>query len=122
MTTLMTLYVVAGAFLAVLAVPFLFDKVPPNPFYGFRLGQTLDDPDLWYATNRHFAKRLVVIGLATAATAAGLWFVPGISLDAYALGCLAVFAVVFGVGMAQTVAYMRSLQRAGGGADPAERR
>jgi hypothetical protein len=38
--------------MAVLAVPVVLGKVPPNPIYGFRTPKTLSSPGIWYAANR----------------------------------------------------------------------
>lgn len=113
MATLLTLYVVSGLFVVLISIPLLLEKVPPNPVYGFRLSPALDDPKLWYATNKHSAKRLMCAGASAVIAAVGLYFVPSISLDVYALGCLAVFAVVLVVGVVQSVSYMKALARQG---------
>ena len=107
MITLLALFVVGGTLLVSLSIPLHFEKVPPNPVYGFRLPQTLDDPVVWYATNKYSAKWLMWSGASIALAAVALYFIPAITLDAYALGCLAVFAVVFAVGLVQSVRYMR---------------
>ena len=109
MTTLLVLYVASGVLLVLIALPLLFGKVPPNTFYGFRVAATLDNPRLWYAVNQHAAKRLIVSGVSLMAAAVLLLFVPGITVDAYALGCLAVFGVVFGMGLFQSFRYIRAM-------------
>ena len=38
--------------MAVLAVPVVLGKVPPNPIYCFRTPKTLSSPGIWYAANR----------------------------------------------------------------------
>jgi hypothetical protein len=40
-----------------------------------------------------------------------LYFIPGISVDAYALGCLAFFAIPFTIGLLQSVSYLWALTR-----------
>jgi SdpI/YfhL protein family len=109
MTVLLGLYVGAGIFLILISLPLLFKLVPPNPVYGFRLSPALEDPKIWYATNAHSAKRLMLAGASSALAAVALYFVPAITLDIYALGCLAIFAVVAGVGLVQSVKYMKSM-------------
>jgi uncharacterized membrane protein len=109
MTTLLELYVGAGILLILISLPLLLKKVPPNPVYGFRLSPAYEDPRIWYATNTHSAKRLMLAGASTAVAAVVLYFVPRITLDIYALGCLAIFAVVAGVGFVQSVKFMRSM-------------
>jgi hypothetical protein len=111
MTTLLVFNAASGMLLVLLALPLLLGKVPPNPVYGFRIAPALDDPGLWYEANKYAAVRLIWAGLSVIAAAVGLALVPGISLDVYALGCLAVFALVLGVGLVQSVRHMRALAR-----------
>jgi hypothetical protein len=111
MSTLFAMYVVLGFVLMLVALPLLFGKVPPNPLYGFRLRPATDDPAIWYPTNRHSARWLIAGGLSTVVVAIGLRLVPGIRLDAYALGCLAVFSVVLLAGLVQTIRFMNALAR-----------
>jgi hypothetical protein len=99
MALLLTFYVAAGLLLAGLSLPLIWRKVSPNPWYGFRVRQTVDDPAVWYPANAYAGKGLLGVGLSTCAAAIALFFVPGISLDWYA-GLVAV--VAFG-GLAVTV-------------------
>jgi len=109
MSTLLWLYLICGTLLAGLSLPLIWKKVPPNGLYGFRVSQTLDNPQVWYEVNTYSGKRLFWAGVSIVLAALVLYFVPGISVDTYALGVLAVFAVVMVVGLVQTVQYMRSL-------------
>jgi uncharacterized membrane protein len=109
MATILVLYVGLGILIVLISLPLLFEKVPPNPSYGFRLPPALDDPRIWYPTNKYSAKWLILAGASAVAAAVALDFVPGITLDVYALGCLAAFAVVMIVGLVQSVRYMRSI-------------
>lgn len=120
MTTLLILYVMSGTLLVALAVPLLMGKVPPNPIYGFRLRATLNDPEVWYAVNAYSARWLIAGGLVTIAAAVGLSFVPGLSLDGYALGCLAAFVTVLVLGLILSVRRMNALvaSRGQGGDTP----
>ena len=87
MATLLALYVGAGLLLIGLSVQLIRRKVRPNNWYGFRVRQTLADPDVWYAANAYAGKRLLAVGVITVLTAVGLYRVPGIALDTYALAC-----------------------------------
>ena len=109
MTAILILYLVSGVLLIALAIPLLYDKIPPNSFYGFRVSQTLTDPKVWYAVNRYSARWLLIAGVSIVAAAILLYLVPGISVDAYALGCLAVFTVTFTVGLVKSFQYLKSL-------------
>lgn len=111
LTTILALYVLSGTLLILVALPLLFGRIPPNPYYGFRLSPALDDPKVWYPTNKHSAKRLIAGGACSIISAIVLYFVPGLTIDTYALGCLGVFAVATVVGLVQSVRYMKSLSR-----------
>ena len=111
MLSLLILYSLAGLGLVALAFPLLLEKVGPNPFYGFRLPTTLDNPKIWYAVNKYAAKRLIVAGACIVATAIALFLFANISIDTYALSCLAVFGIVFSTGLWQSVRYMQILAK-----------
>jgi len=87
MAVLLAFYVGTGLLLIGLAVPLIRRKVRPNGWYGFRVRQTLADPEAWYAANAYAGKCLVVVGVITVLTAVGLYRMPGITPDAYALAC-----------------------------------
>jgi uncharacterized membrane protein len=107
MNTLLIMYIVSGTLLALLAVPLWLKKIKPNPIYGVRLPKTYSDPDIWYATNAYAARYLVLAGLSMVTGALLLYFVPGLSVDAYALACLAVFVVAFGFGVFQILRFLK---------------
>ncbi|RPI35015.1 MAG: SdpI family protein [Chloroflexota bacterium] len=106
---LLILNISSGTLLALLALPMLRSKIRPNLFYGFRVARTLEDPDLWYAVNKHFAVRMIFSGASIVLSSILLYFVPGISVDIYALACAAVFGVVFTAGLMQSFRYLKSL-------------
>ena len=62
METLLILYLVAGGFLILISLTLLVEKIKPNPLYGFRVSQTLNDPKIWYATNKYAARWLIGAG------------------------------------------------------------
>ncbi len=110
MSTLFLFYFGIGLLSIIISLPLLFEKVKPNPIYGFRIRKTLENEAIWYAVNKHFAKRLLVSGACQLAACVGLYFlVPSLSVDAYSLIVLAVFAVSFTAGMIQSWKYMNSL-------------
>jgi hypothetical protein len=111
MTIILILYVTVGILLVLIALPLLREKVPPNPWYGFRLPPARDDPRIWYAVNKHSAKRLCAAGACTAVAAILLYRVPGFAIDTYALACLGVTGITLVVGLVQSVRYMRRLAR-----------
>src|SRR5438067_327395 len=84
MTLLIMLYVAAGLLLVALSLPLIWGKIGPNPWYGFRVRRTLQDPAVWYPANAFAGKCLLCVGLAIAVAAALLSFVPGIDVEVYA--------------------------------------
>jgi hypothetical protein len=109
MTSLLAMYVIFGLLLAGLSVPLLLDKIPPNGWYGFRVPSTLYNAELWYKVNRYMARWMLATGIITAGGAVALFFVPGLSVDAYAWLCLLVFALPFGLGVALSFRYLRKI-------------
>jgi len=57
------MYVAFGLLLILMSVPFLAQKIKPNPFYGFRTARTLNDPAIWYKANAYAARMIVGIGM-----------------------------------------------------------
>ncbi len=107
MTLLMTIYILGGSLLILLSIPLLLRKIPPNPFYGFRIRWTLEDPELWYSVNAFTAKWLVFVGVCAILGATGLALIPGISLDVYAFGNLGIFVASFTLALIQAVRFLR---------------
>lgn len=108
MTTLMLLYIAGGLLLILLSLPLLAEKVPPNPFYGFRVRATLENRETWYAVNRYAARRLILAGGTICVAAPLLRLMPGLSVDAYALVCGVAVLGVLGITLLQSVRYLRS--------------
>jgi SdpI/YfhL protein family len=94
--------------LAGLSVPMIRRQVPPDRWYGVRIRRTLNNPDVWYPVNAFVGKRLLVVGLGSAAAAVILYLVPGLKLDTYALACLTVVVVMI-VSFVQSVRYLPAL-------------
>lgn len=51
-----------GSIYIAIGYPMYRRMVKPNPIYGFRIRQTLDDPDIWYPVNERSGKHLIVTG------------------------------------------------------------
>jgi hypothetical protein len=85
MTTLLVFFAGAGLLLSLLSLPLIWGKIGPNPWYGLRVKQTLEDPAVWYPANAFLARGLFVVGLLTVAAAGSLYLVPEIPLEVYAL-------------------------------------
>jgi uncharacterized membrane protein len=63
------IYGLMGLLLVALCVPMMYDKIPPNSFYGFRTPRTLSDPNVWYPANRVAGRNLALAGLIISTTA-----------------------------------------------------
>jgi uncharacterized membrane protein len=59
-----------NSLLAVLSMPFLWELVPRNRFYGFRVPATLSDDQVWYTMNRRVSREMIIAGFALAFCAA----------------------------------------------------
>ncbi len=69
MTGTLLIYFGVGLLVAALALPMMYDKIPPNGFYGFRTPRTLSDPNVWYPANRVAGRNLAVAGMIVSTTA-----------------------------------------------------
>lgn len=92
------LYLFVGVLLAVLGVPLMLARVPPNRWYGFRVRRTLSDPSVWYAANRYAGGWMLAAGVACIVVAAAGYFAP-VGFVPYAITCggVAVGSVAVGV-------------------------
>jgi hypothetical protein len=93
MAILMTFYIGSGLLLSAISVPLILRKIGPNPLYGFRVKQTLEDPRVWYDVNAYAAKGFFWVGLLIIAAALTFSRVPGWDVGSYALACLATFMI-----------------------------
>lgn len=84
MPILLTLFIGSGLVMAALSVPLILRRVGPNPWYGFRVRQTLDDPAVWYPANAYAARGLLLLALTIVVSAIGLYGIPDIDLAVYA--------------------------------------
>jgi uncharacterized membrane protein len=71
--SILLLYGGMGLLVALLSWPMMYDKIPPNRFYGFRTPRTLSDPNVWYPANRVAGRNLVVAGVIVCMTALVLY-------------------------------------------------
>jgi uncharacterized membrane protein len=111
MATLLSLYFASGFLLVVIALPLIFGKIKPNPFYGFRVAKTLNNPELWYAVNKYSGRLLFYCGLGTMLASIGVYLIPGLTLDAYALICLAIFTLFLSISIFLSVRYMNRVNQ-----------
>ena len=63
MGSVFLLYGIGGVFLIGISLPLMYDKVPPNGFYGFRTASTLANTELWYRVNAFTGWSFIIVGL-----------------------------------------------------------
>lgn len=109
MELLLAIFAGGSLLLSGFSIPMIRNKVPPNLFYGVRIPRTFADEAVWYAVNRFAGKRLLIVGLVSAALAIGLYFIPGITIDSYAWIFSGVFLVLFAIVVIQIWNFIKRL-------------
>ena len=71
-TILPLVYVGLSVLLALVGVPLMLGKVPPNRVYGFRTAKTLSDPAIWYPANKTAGRNLLIAGVCSALLSIGV--------------------------------------------------
>jgi len=94
-------FVGSGLLMAILALPLTRRKVKPNPWYGFRVRATLEDPEVWYEVNAVAGQWLLRAGVLIIVVALVAYLIPGLSVDEYALICLMAMLGLLGVALVQ---------------------
>jgi tetratricopeptide (TPR) repeat protein len=90
-------------------IPLILQRVPPNPWYGFRVQATLENPAVWYPANRYLGKCLLVFGLFMIVTSVGLSLVPRINPGIYVLSCGVAMVVGANIMLIMCVVFLQSL-------------
>jgi uncharacterized membrane protein len=102
-------FVLLGFLFVGSAIPLILQRVPPNPWYGFRVQSTLENPAVWYPANRYLGKCLLVVGLFVMVTSVGLSLVPGINPLVYTLSCVGVLVIGAHIMLILSVLFLQSL-------------
>ena len=53
-----------GIVFILIGIPAIFEMVPPNRWYGFRVAKTVSDERIWYAANRLMGYDILLAGVA----------------------------------------------------------
>ena len=59
----MNIGIIVGLMIIGISIPLIFNKIKPNPWYGFRTPKTLSSPEIWYKANRYMGKDMFVAGI-----------------------------------------------------------
>jgi arginine exporter protein ArgO len=73
MLAIFVVYTMTAALFIGLALPLIWEAVPPNRWYGFRTRRTLSEPAVWYAVNRVTGWWLLATGVLMAVVACGTY-------------------------------------------------
>ena len=107
MILMLVLYISVGLLMCGLSLPLIWRKVPPNNLYGFRVRQTLENEEVWYAANEFSAKRLLWLGIATVVVAVTLFFLTT-RIDVYAMSLATILLVGLAVCLIQSFRYLQT--------------
>jgi hypothetical protein len=102
-------FVLMGVLFAGSGIPLMLQRVPPNPWYGFRVQATLENPAVWYPANRYLGKCLLAFGLFVMVTAVGLSFVPGINPLIYHFSFVGALVMGANIMLIMSVLFLQSL-------------
>jgi uncharacterized membrane protein len=109
MRILVILYAAIGILLALISLPMIARKIKPNPFYGYRVRKTLENPEIWYDVNEYSGRQLFAAGILIAVSSMILPFLPGMNESLYSgLGGL-VNVVFLLIAVIRSSAYLKSL-------------
>lgn len=106
MTFLLALYVGNGLLLALISMPLIARKVPPNQLYGFRVRRTLEDPRVWYDANAYAGRCLQRAGIAIAVACVALYLIPSINPIVFTYAGLLITTVALAVSVVASYRYL----------------
>jgi len=107
MKLLLVTFAGTGLMSILIALPLIERRIKPNPWYGFRVRATLDNPELWYDVNAHMGRRLLIGGFITTLATVGLFLIPDLGPDMYAILCGGISVFAISLGLMQTVRYLK---------------
>ena len=56
------LFMSIGLLFIGISLPLIFEKMPPNDFYGFRTPKTFSSKEIWYKANKYMGKQFIWLG------------------------------------------------------------
>jgi uncharacterized membrane protein len=87
------IYVLLGLLFAAVGRPLMRRKIGPNSAYGYRVGKTLNDPNVWYDANEYCGRCFFWYGVTIALSGLVLFFIPAVDGLAYMVTLPVVLAV-----------------------------
>jgi uncharacterized membrane protein len=104
-------YLGVGVLFAVLAVPPMRRKVPPNAMYGFRTRKTLNDPAVWYDANEFSGRCLFRLGIVVGLSSLVLFFIPAIHDIEYSIACQVIMITGIAASVIMSYRYVNDITK-----------
>ncbi len=96
---------------ALVALPLVLRRIPPNRIYGYRTCATLADEALWYDANAHFGRGMLLASAVMALAVPALRQLTGLRADAFLAITTAVLVVPSLVAALATWRFIRAWKR-----------
>jgi uncharacterized membrane protein len=109
--TMLLLQVIPGLVLIAVSVPLIRGKIGPNPWYGFRVRRTLEDPAVWYKANAYAGKTLIWAAIAMIVGSVLLYLFPGLDGPTYAVACTVVVFVALVVAVTLSFRFLGQIPK-----------
>ena len=95
----LSMYIIFGFVLALIALPMMLRLIKPKPWYGFRVPKTMNNPEIWYEINAYSGYWFFATGLVSALMAAVMYALPGLDVATSSLVQAVVVFALLGVGI-----------------------
>jgi uncharacterized membrane protein len=114
-TYLLIMQLSTGLLLIALSVPLILGKIGPNPWYGFRVRRTLEDPAVWYKANAYAGKTLIGPAVAMIVFSTTFYLIPVLDPPTYATACAVVTLGSLGVSVILCFRFLGRITRSSDG-------
>ena len=102
-------FLLTGLLFVLLSIPMIKRRVKPNAWYGFRIPETTDNPEIWYPANVYAGKGLRISGLLTMIASLITLLIPGLTFDGYAMVVMGVMLAGVLMTLALSIRYAKVL-------------
>ena len=109
MIILLVTFVATGLLFIGLAIPMIWQKIPPNPIYGFRVAKTMNNPDVWYPANEYMGWGILWSGVLIVLVSLILFFIPGIKSTVYQIASVSTMLISVIVSLILSFRYLSTL-------------
>ena len=107
--SLVTILLLAVVF-ALVALPLVLRKVPPNSLYGFRTPATLKNDKIWYEANAHFGRGMIMASIVSVLAILILYFIVRPAPDLFFTISLIALVVPSAIAALLTFCHIRKLK------------